>query len=270
MDLRVSSLHVYPIKSCRGIDLDHAEIGKRGILYDRSFLLVDDSGSMLTQRDIPGLALVEVKLDSVSDSDNRFLLSAPSMTEFELKISGTGKLSECQVWDDSCKGMDQGEEVASWFTEYTGRACRLLAFPDQFVRPVNPKYASAGHELAYADGFPFLLVSQASLDDLNSKLEFPVSMTRFRPNIVVSGCDAFAEDQWKRIAIGALEFEIVKPCARCVIVTIDQDDAVAGKEPLRTLALYRKQANKILFGQNLVHHACGSISVGDQIEVLKC
>ena len=258
----VKSIHVYPVKSCRGYELNEAAVLDRGLEHDRSWLLVSKSGLALTQRDFPRMALIAAQmLDDVT-----LKLSAAGVQDLLVKRRLHGDESTVQVWNDACAGVDQGDEVAGWFSSYLSTECRLVSMPEQFVRAVDPKYATGEQQVGFADGFPFLILSQESLDDLNSKLEYPVPMNRFRPNIVVEGCEPFAEDGWRKIRINGIEFDVVKPCARCVIVTIDQDDAVTGKEPLRTLSAYRQVGQKVMFGQNLVHHSRGRIRVGDLIE----
>ncbi len=264
MTARVSALHVYPIKSCRSTALDEAVILKRGIKLDRSLVLSKPDGTAITQREYPVLSLVNPQIVD----DSHLLLSAPGKEDFHFELAKSGAQMKCMLWGDESVSIDQGDEVALWFSTLLNVDCRLLSMADDFVRPVDPDYATAEQELGFADGFPFLLISEASLEDLNDKLEFPVPMNRFRPNIVVSGCEPFAEDKWKSIRIADVVFDLVKPCARCVMVTIDQDHAVLSKEPLRTLAAYRKVDQKVLFGQNLVHHNIGKIKVGDELEIL--
>lgn len=265
MAIVVSALHVYPIKGCRGTELREALVERRGIRHDRSWLIVSKSDAVaLTQRECPRLALLYPEIVE----QNSILLKAPGMPDFPLNRCTNTPEMQVSVWDDKCRAIDQGDEVAAWLAEFSGFDCRLVTMPDDFARPVDSRYATGAQELGFADGYPFLLISEGSLEDLNSKLEVPVPMNRFRPNIVVSGCQPFAEDDWKRIRLGSIEFDLVKPCARCVVTTIDQDCAVAGKEPLRTLSGYRKIDKKIMFGQNLVHHSNGIIRVGDAVEII--
>jgi uncharacterized protein YcbX len=139
--------------------------------------------------------------------------------------------------------------------------------PDDVVRPIDPRFATGGDRVSFTDGFPLLLITQASLDGLNARLERPLPMNRFRPNLVISGATPHAEDGWQRVRIGEIEFAVVKPCARCVTTTIDQNTATAGREPLRTLATYRKVGSNVMFGQNVIHLGQGRISVGDAVHV---
>jgi uncharacterized protein len=191
------------------------------------------------------------------------------MDPITVKCTNTGKHREVSLWEDTCEAIDQGDEVAQ-LSRYIGIPCRLVRIRDGYVRQVSTEYAhDERDQVGFADGFPFLLLSEASLADLNARLSVPISMQRFRPNIVVSGTTPFGEDTWKIIRIGGIEFHVVKPCARCVVTTIDQQSGVQGKEPLRTLATYRHVRGKgVLFGQNLVHSNEGSISVGDVVHIV--
>ena len=260
----VTELNVYPVKSCRGTSLSEAQIDARGIRHDRSWVLVSDDGIAITQREIPPLSLVSA--DIIDDQTMRF--RAPSMPELIVHKNGDGKLSNANIWGDDCRSVDQGDEPANWFGKYMGVSCRLLTMADDFVRPVEPKLVKGDYRVGFADSHPFVLISQASLDDLNQRLDVAVPMNRFRPNIVVTGCSAFAEDDWKRIRIGQIEFVVSKPCARCVMITIDQDKAELSKEPMKTLAGYRTVGKKVMFGQNLVHESQGVIKLGEPVEVL--
>ncbi len=262
----VKSLYCYPVKSCKGVELTHAQVDERGIRHDRSWLIVSESGMAVTQRDFPRMSLIETEIVD----ERRLRLYIPEKGELLLDATDDGLARTVRVWDDTCDAVDQGEQSSVWLSEFLGTRVHLVRMREQFVRPVTSKYAtSSEQQVGFADGFPFLLLAEASLEDLNQKLEFPVLMNRFRPNIVVSGCAAFAEDSWKSIQIGDLQFDVVKPCARCLIISIDQEDANISKEPMRTLSFYRQFGKKVLFGQNLVHHSAGSIQVGDEVRVLK-
>jgi uncharacterized protein YcbX len=173
------------------------------------------------------------------------------------------------VWADTVDAADAGAEAAAWLSEFLGTDCRLVCFAREAVRPVDRVYAEASDQVGFADGFPFLLISQASLDDLNARLAQPVPMLRFRPNLVIGGSEPYAEDDWRRIRIGDLTFRVAKPCSRCIIPTIDPATARRGSEPLRTLMSYRRRDNKVYFGQNLVHDAVGRLAVGMPVEVLE-
>jgi len=257
----LSGLYVYPIKSCGGISLHTAEVDERGIRHDRRWMLVDEAGVFLSQREVPRLALVGIRM-----ADDGLLVDAPGMTALSMPFEPEGESILARVWDDLVETLRVGREADRWFTRFLGVPCRLVYLPDRSVRPVDPDYAEPGDRVGLSDGFPFLMISEASLADLNGRLDKPLPMDRFRPNLVVRGCGPFAEDGWRRIRIGAMTFRVVKPCARCKITTVDQASAAEGKEPLRTLARYRKVGSKVLFGQNLVHDGTGVLSVGDAVQ----
>jgi hypothetical protein len=173
------------------------------------------------------------------------------------------------VWGDSVRAEAAGPEADDWLSRSLGVPCRLVCFARDAVRSVDPAFSRATDQVGFADGFPFLLISQASLDDLNRRLAQPVAMLRFRPNLVVAGGEAFAEDGWRRIRIGGLAFRVAKPCSRCIIPTIDPLTGQRGVEPLRTLNSYRKRGKQVYFGQNLVHESPGRLAVGMPVEVLE-
>ena len=264
--ITLSSLYDYPVKACRGHALERAVVERRGLQHDRRFLIVDSDGLAITQRDIAALALV---LPNVTDTT--LSLSAPAMPTITLPVAVDGPIQRATVWDDSgIKTIDQGDKAAEWFSTYLKVDARLVFMPKDGIRPVNPKYAiHADDSVSFADGYPILIASQESLNDLNARLETPLPMDRFRPNLVVSGCQPFEEDTWQRIRIGEVELALVKPCSRCEVTTIDQSTALRGKEPLRTLATFRRVAgSKVMFGVNVIPLKEGQIRVGDSVEVL--
>lgn len=267
MDLVVSQLYFYPVKSCAGLALKTAEIGPRGIKYDRHWMVVDLDGCFLTQRQMPKMALIRPE---VKESEEVLQLLAPGMPELVVKLNSVGQRASVAVWDDTCDALDEGDEAASWITRFLGQQVRLVKFASGFVRQVDQRYALRQEDqVGFADGFPFLLLSEASLGALNEKLSEALPINRFRPNIVVAGASAFAEDEWKKVAINGISFDVVKPCARCVITTVNQDTGIAGVEPLKTLAGFRRVDGKVLFGQNLIHHNEGTLAIGDAIEILE-
>lgn len=262
--LSVSGLHIYPIKSCRGLDLTAVRFDALGPLYDRRFMLVDESGRFLTQRELPRMALIEPRLGPMS-----IQVSAPHMPVLKLPMSQRDcKRIEIELWKQRGEAEDVGEHAASWFGQFLERRCRLVRFPAGPGRPVDPSYGRADAQVGFADGFPVLLTTEASLADLNARMDRPVPMNRFRPNLVIRGGEAYAEDRWQRIRIGEMVLDVVKPCSRCAIITVDQITAAVGHEPLASLASYRKHDSKVRFGQNCLHHEFGSIRVGDAVEIL--
>ncbi len=262
-EIKLSGIYIYPIKSAAGISLNTAQVEKRGFQYDRQWMLVDETGKFLTQRQFPRMALISVLLDRdklVVKTPNRESLSIPIHMDSDHHI-------RVQVWNDVCDAISLGEEISQWFSDFLGISCQLVYMPESSFRPVNPRYATDNEQVSFADGFPFLLISEASLEDLNQRLAEPVPMNRFRPNLVVSGCEAFAEDTWRSIRIGSILFRVVKPCDRCSITTVEQSLGIRGKEPLPTLAKYRRSNGKILFGQNLIPEKLGVLQVGDSVEI---
>lgn len=258
----LSDLYVYPIKSCGGIAVDEWEVDERGLRLDRRWMLVDDAGTFLSQREIPRMALIRVRIES-----GGLVVDAPGMTSLDLPFDPPdGEPVLARVWDDLVEGQTVDDD--HWFSDFLEVGCRLVYLPDESVRQVDPAYAEPGDRVGLADGFPFLLTSEASLADLNARLEQPLPMNRFRPNLVVRGCEPFAEDGWRGVRIAQVTFRVVKPCARCTITTVDQESATKGKEPLRTLARFRRAGNKVLFGQNLIHDKTGTLRVGDPVEIL--
>ncbi|MGH9885243.1 MAG: MOSC domain-containing protein [bacterium] len=254
----------YPVKSCRGISLDAASLDRRGIVDDRRLMIVDDWARFISQRSHPRLALVAPRLH-----DGCVTLAAPGMPPLSVPVVRQGATRTVVVWNDECEAVDQGREASEWLSTYLEARVDLVRMDDRFIRPVDSQYAvRKTDEVSFADAYPLLVISEESLEDLNARLAEPVPMNRFRPNIVVRGGGAFAEDHWRRVRFGEVNAAIVKPCARCSTTTVDQDTAARGKEPLRTLATYRHDPERdVLFGQNVIHAAPGTIRVGDVVDV---
>jgi uncharacterized protein YcbX len=265
---RLSAINVYPIKSCAGHALSAADVEARGLRYDRELMVVDaESGLALTQREYPRMALVKPRRE-----ETRLSLDAPGMKPLTLAIRQAGPALTVTIWKDHVASIDQGDEVANWFSRYLGLTCRLVCMASVTARLVNRDYAERETDVvSYADGFPLLVISEESLADLNARLATPLPMNRFRPNLVLSGSGIpFGEDYLRRFALGSTTFTVVKPCARCVMTTVDQQAAAfAGQEPLRTLADFRKGNKGVLFGQNLIHDGPGTLAVGQQVQVLE-
>ena len=262
--MHLSEIHIYPVKSLRGISPAFWSLDSLGLAQDRRWMLVDDDGSFVTQRRQARMALVDTALQG-----DRLWLRAPAMADLCVAEPGEdAERMQTRVWRDQVRARYAGVEAADWLSEFLGESVRLVHFPDGAERPVDPCYAAAGDRTAFADGFPLLLISEASLADLNARLAQPLPMRRFRPNLVIGGTEPYAEDRWSRIRIGETTFRVVKPCSRCVITTIDPETGVRGKEPLATLARYRRLANDVFFGQNLIHDGIGTLRLGDPVEVL--
>ena len=262
--IRVSGLAVYPVKSCRGVDLDEAVVGATGFDLDRQWMVVDADGRFLSQRQAPELAQIEVAV-----AGEGLTLSAPALPALTIPLrTPHGRERTVEVWQDRCAAVDEGDAAARWLEQHLGRRAMLVRMAGVGSRPLAGAPVASGIAVSFADAFPFLLVSEGSLEELNRRLESPVPMNRFRPNIVVAGGAPHAEDEWRRVGIGEVVFRVAKPCARCVITTTDQRTGERGPEPLRTLASYRTVGGKVLFGQNLVHEGRGVVRVGDRVRVV--
>ncbi len=263
--ITVSSLIYYPIKGCRGFEVESANVERMGLENDRRMMVVTPDGKFLTQREYPRLALVTPKLHNGSVE-----LCASNYESIQMGIQTTGTPVSVNVWKSKgVQAIDQGEEAAQWFSDWLGADVRLVHIADGCQRFVNRTYAvNRDDHTGFADGYPILLTSEEGLADLNSRLESPVPMNRFRPNIVVKGCDPFAEDSWNRIKVGGVELAVVKPCARCEVTTIDKETLERSKEPLKTLGKYRKQKLGAIFGQNVIPLNEGNLRLGMSVEVL--
>ncbi|MCB1697414.1 MAG: MOSC domain-containing protein [Pseudomonadales bacterium] len=261
--MQLSGISIYPVKSCAGINLDRVTLDRFGPVGDRRWLVVDERGRFVSQREQAHMARVRAEHVGggirLSLDDSSIQAAIPGSDAPELRVS---------IWGDSVVALLADTRAGEWLSAELGRPCRLVYMPDTCRRLVDGIYAREGETVSFADGFPLLLISQASLDDLNSRLDNPVPMNRFRPNLVVSGCDSFAEDGWRRIRIGDVEFDVAKPCARCVIPSIDQATAQRDGQINRALASYRRINGQVMFGQNLLYQRAGSLSLGDSVEVL--
>lgn len=272
--MRLSSLFIYPVKSLRGCAVEAASVDDLGLIGDRRFLVVDEDGRFLTQRTLPRMALVETALTT-----DALTLSAPANGAIRVPRAPDphASLRSVTVWkSEGLLAEDCGSAAAAWLSDFLGANCRLVRIGEKFLRPILKQTAGPGDRVSFADAYPFLVISEASLADLNDRLaergEDALPMNRFRPNLVVSGCDAYAEDAWPRFRIGAVVFRAAGPCARCIVTTTDQLTAERGKEPLRTLATYRRDPadpTDVNFGQNLIHETkSGTLRIGDPLELL--
>ncbi|XP_047170582.1 mitochondrial amidoxime-reducing component 1-like isoform X1 [Vigna umbellata] len=309
---KVSSLFIYPIKSCRGISVSHAPLTPTGLRWDRQWVVVNSKGRACTQRVDPKLALVEVQMppDALAEdyqptNNSYMVLKAPGMESLKICLSKQHEVTEAiTVWEWTGSAWDEGIEASRWFSDYLGKPCQLVRFnaekkknplirtssmfPNEAseVRGVDPNYVGGQHRTYFSDGYPFLLLSQESLDALNELLQEPIPINRFRPNILVEGCDPYSEDLWTEIKISGFSFQGVKLCSRCKVPTINQETGISGSEPTETLMKTRsgkvlrpdaKNKNKVYFGQNIVWNwmdssATGSgkiIRVGDPVYVLR-
>lgn len=300
--MRISEINIYPIKSLKGISVDSAVIERHGLRYDRRWLLLDANGTFMTQREVPKMATV-----SVAIRENGLLVTADGITAMVVPFEPqNGDEIVAEVWGTRSRAIAYGGGVDAWFSQVLGLECKLVYMPDDAGREINELFNAGDDVVSFADGYPQLLIGEASLKDLNERLQrsadtlvgipreteesdksvgAPLSMNRFRPNIVVDTTESFAEDDWKRIKVGDAVFRSTKPCARCVMTTVDQAKGeFTGKEPLKTLATYRlakdvisdryesfgMSPTAVLFGQNLVAESIGAtINVGDEVEILE-
>ncbi|MGM9509291.1 MOSC domain-containing protein [Larkinella sp. GY13] len=264
----LKEIRIYPIKSLGGISLSEAVVEPKGFRYDRRWMLVKPDGTFLTQRENTVMALVEVEL---TDWHLRVYHRHRPDDVLEILLEKTTDESlTAYVWDrQAVDSLVVSPEADDWFSRLLGFPCRLVYMPDDSLRPVDPKYAQPEDVVSFADGFPYLVISTDSLDELNRRVEQPLEMVRFRPNLVVEGVLPHDEDTWYHFKIGELTFFGVKPCARCVLTTIDPESGQKGKEPLKTLATYRKLDSKILFGQNVLAETTGVLRVGDPVTILE-
>jgi hypothetical protein len=266
----LTGLYLYPIKSCRGLAVGKAVVGARGLEGDRRYMIVDASGRFVTQRQFPRMALIDVAL-----VPGGWRVCAPDQPALEIPQAlerGTDGSSACMVriWRQTVEATLAGPDVNIWFSNYLGFACGLVYMADEQHRPVENAAAAFDDEVSFADGAPLLLISEASLESLNARLESPVAMRNFRPNLVVSGTSAHAEDAWREIRIGAARFQVAWPCSRCIMTTVDPASGTrrADGEPMQTLRSYRQRDGAVYFGQNLLPRVVGRIAVGDAVEVL--
>ena len=265
-NLKLKTISIYPIKSLRGQDIVTCAVERKGLENDRRFMVVDPEGMFQTQREHARMALITPVLKS-----GMMTLSATGMDDLTFEVREQGKRMMVEIWDSTgVESIDQGNAACEWLSDYLRMPARLVRIADDYQRKVSTEYSiQPDDQVGFADGFPLLIISQESLDDLNSRMEQPIPMNRFRPNIVVSGTTPFAEDNWKRIRIGRVEMALVKPCARCNVPTINQDTALKGKEPNTTLATYRKINGKVMFGVNIIPITTGRLQIGDAVEILE-
>ena len=257
----LAAIHVYPVKSCGGVSVPAWKLDALGLEHDRRWMLVDSGGAAVTQRDHPALSRARTAIEG-----DRIRVSAAGLPVLELPlVPAGGDRHDVTLWEWSGSGIAASPGGDSWFSDLLGERVRLLYCPADEGQLVNPRYAPTPARAGFSDGFPLLLVGQGSLDELNRRLPVPVPMNRFRPNLVVSGIEPFAEDAWRGFQIGSVGMSVVKGCDRCTFTTIDQETGQKGAEPLRTLATFRKWDGKVWFGQNVVHQGSGELRVGEPV-----
>jgi len=261
----LSEIYVYPVKSLAGFSVQQWPVAKTGLRYDRQWMLVDQQGLFLSQRRLPKMALIKTRI-----ADNQLWLSAADKTQIGIALEPVGGEDiSVSIWDDQCIAKTVSDSVDAWLSDFLQHPCRLVYHPQDRIRTVDPDYATEQDQTAFSDGFPFLIVSDASLQAFNQAANLDLSMQRFRPNLVVSACQAYAEDYWRNISINQINFRLPKPCSRCSVPTIDPETGDVGKEPLTTLNRLRKKDNKVYFGQNALHDGTGLLNVGARVEILE-
>lgn len=266
MSASLSALYVYPVKSCAALAPASAQVEARGLAGDRRWLVVDAAGKFVTGRLYARMPLIHA-----TPLPQGLRLEAPDMPPLEIAIPGAdAPRRRVEVWRSAVDALPAAAAADAWFSRFLGAELSLVHMDEAAHRAVSPDYGRPGDEVSFADGYPQLLISAAALDALNARLAEPVDMRRFRPNLVVAGTAPHAEDDWKRIRIGAVEFDVVKPCTRCVFTTVDplRGQRNADGEPLKTLTGYRRTPAGVTFGQNLIPRGRGTIALGDAVEVL--
>ncbi len=265
--LSLVEISIYPVKSLGGISLQNSEVTDRGLKHDRRWLIINEEEKFITQRTHPQLALIKTKI-----SGNKLILGHKTKDISPLVIPIHHESVEVvlvSIWHDLVEARIVGKYADEWLNDALGIKCRLVYMHDETQRWVDRAYAADNEIVSFADAYPFMMIGQSSLEDLNSRLKEKLPMSRFRPNFVFKGGDPFDEDKWKKIKIGDVVFTLVKPCSRCVLTTVNQDTAEKNEEPLKTLSTYRSVNNKIYFGQNLLHEENGTLKVGNEIEILE-
>jgi uncharacterized protein YcbX len=290
--MQISEINIYPIKSLKGISLESSPVEKRGLRFDRRWMLTDRDGMFFTQRETPKMATVDVRVNG-----NGLIASADGFEPVNIPHEpDRGERQSVVVWQSDVDALAYRGIVSEWFSDVLERSCQLVLMPDTSERHVSPQFDTGDDIVSFADGYPLLLIGEGSLAEVNERLhdrykdeeygeKLPLPMNRFRPNLVVQGSDPFEEDRWAKIRIGEAIFRVAKPCARCVMTTVDQARGeFDGKEPLKMIASFRQAkdvfpnsyeklgqtANAVLFGENLIRENPGtSVRIGDEVEVLE-
>ena len=260
--MKITEMYTYPVKSLAGIPLQSAELTSVGFRHDRQWMVVTPDGTFMTQRTFPQMALVGTAIE-----DGQLVLTSFGMDPHRVTpLNADSPRISTEVWGDGVNAVIHDDATNNWLSQAIGAPCMLVSFPEDEIRQCDLDYSSEGDNTLFADAFPLLLISQESLDELNRRLASPVGMDRFRPNIVVSGCEPHAEDNWKTIMIDDIRIRVVKHCARCSVPTVDQQTGVlSGPEPIHTLSGYRQRDGEVYFGVNLVPDNTGWLSCGESI-----
>ena len=264
VSIQISQLFHFPVKSLKGVRLKQMELDTFGPKWDRRFMLVDKNGRFLTQRECPQMGQIAAKVEGhrlwLQHAGIEQSLDLDALRRFEFHQPVT-------VWKDKVNARIIQHDINQWISGILQRDLQLCFMDEDTHRQVDPDYAEQGVRASFADGFPILIVSEASIRFLSDKLGRELDIERFRPNIVLTGCDAFAEDQWKKIRINGIEFDLVKPCARCAIPTLDLDTSEQQADVMQVMLKYRKQGKGVMVGQNAIHRGTGLLKVGQMVEV---
>lgn len=256
----VTELFIYPIKGCGGISLQSAEIDEFGLKGDRRFMIVDQSGQFMSQRKHPKMSLIRTKLEGMFIN-----VGFEGMSDLTLEPSMESNDIVVRIWDDDVTATDMGEAASLWFSEVLGQKVHLVTIGQRYSRNVRIHGSIYSSKMHFGDACPILVASQESLDDLNSRLESPITIDRFRPNMVISGAQPYDEDTWSYFRIGDQLFQFGKRCGRCTVTTINQQTGEGGKEPLKTLATYRKDDGNVYFGSYYLPVTRGFLSAGEMV-----
>jgi len=257
----LSDIYIYPVKSLAGIKVSKWQVNDKGLLHDRKWMLIDSHNQFLSQRRIAKMALIKTQI-----TDNSLVLSTSTSGSISLPLyPDNGEDVSVTIWKDQCTAKTTNKTADQWLSDFLDLECKLVYQSDDEIRTVDQDYALASDKVNFSDGFPFLITSKASLESLNQVMEQSLPMLRFRPNLVISHCDSYAEDSWREITINNIPFRLPKPCSRCAVPTIDLQTAQSNKEPLKTLNRLRKKDNRVYFGQNAIHNNEGTLIINSKV-----
>jgi len=265
--MKLSAINIYPIKSLTGLSLNQSSVELQGLKSDRLMMLVDQNGMFITQRKYHQMALVKTEVIG-----NTLLINAPNLETLKITDQDfSGKNIDIKIWNDECTAELANEFISEWFSQYLKTPVMLVKYVSSKPRKSDPAFSNESDIVSFADGFPLLAISEASLDNLNQKLAVPVTMKHFRPNLVIQDAKAYAEDYWKVIKIGDVIFDAVKLCSRCILTTVDPITGIKNteREPLKTLTSYRKMDAGVMFGMNLIPRNKGLISTQDEVIIIE-
>lgn len=261
----LSEIFIYPVKSLAGIKVSKWPVNAKGLLHDRKWMLIDHNNQFLSQRSVPKMVLIKTQI-----TDQELILSTSTSGSISLPLNPTDG-NEClsTIWNDQCIAKSTNIKADQWLSNFLEIDCKLVYQPEETIRQVDPNFALSTDKVNFSDGFPFLITSEASLQELNKAMKLDIPMLRFRPNLVISNCESYAEDSWREISINQITFRLPKPCSRCAVPTIDIETATSNKEPLTTLNRLRKWNKHVYFGQNALHNDDGVLSIGNTVQIIR-